>query len=1226
MQQDVQIPFKRQHKTPCHIRDGCSMRPCVKHSGAGPSDCFQPSPITIIALFTTLLKFAFMNRNDKNNDSSATATRTLPAKTDYTLKGRLSNEQLDRNFWRHVDVVKALVSQHSQMRDHKLCAKWLSILWRTSMEEKFARNCLIVLMMTQLKRDNVLSFPFNVVSNFKRDVRCVLKDYNHRQRREGTEARMELVASPLEVRVPEPSTASSEVVPAYMKKRESEMEINLNDDVVTIKIEPGKRTMTIQQKDSRASCASVAPQAARAERVLQERDLKMQMIERRKTEEREQRIKRERKRELQRRTEVQDRRFEDLQLQKGRIRNEREHNEMLIKVQQRREEERLRLERRKSEQQVGRAGVSWDQQMQRQEEELKRRRKEERRRQRIATINKSETTTRDRRRNSVCEEIMKRRKQLKNSEQRIQDISIGVMERDSQEKLRQMKILMRQQRIAELDRKERNLTAELGKLLREQEERDRQRSECDKYKGSELMNELEMFEAQREKRRKDAERDAEELRNIDERLKTVERRRLRHQREEELLKRERDELEKLIGNNVDRQELEARQTEEELESHKVEKIEIKRKDEATKQRRGELEIEKIAREKEKAERTMEEQIGRKEKLCNDGYSLINTQWKNPAVVRKTSKNVWQEWKEKSVPITRQQQQMEKREQQQEERIENPSETALDQLSRVQNESVFQVPSHQERFNRQVSEQLSRLKVCQRTVVEIVALKKQLKKEIRARNKMLQWLHAPGNEDLNTARVEAGLDALLSSATKNSSTSDLSCCGCNGLSSDMDEVGVSNIDIKAQSKVLHKNANEEEMQPQSKLFFNPPISKVFAMSSKKSNEEPVAISSGRLSDVTEAPSLSFHWRSKARQHNYNNIPARNFSSSDHCGIRTDKMNEEPTPPELSRGEHRVRFLDPKEDEEPTIGETSKESVCSCRRRCEEHPDNTEVREEPKPESPVVKAKHAKRQSAGEQVRQYVEKYQQLLTDLTPAKQTAKEVNKARTFELVKIFLSQQNEEQKNREEDKRRRQQQRQLSSRICANRVRQTIAELQRRMCGDYTKKDQEPICDNAELLANCNRRRKLVLTKSNSSMELRHMNYLRLYQSCMKRSWASVESLFHTTAASATDCRVCEGKTASEEQEMESDHSSVETLIGDDEVEEKQVRKTFSAMKKRTQRRLIRSWSKHLLDVSLKQLDKSKTEHQQLQMVKRKLRVMMQYGQPRIYRPMMRTAFAMLK
>ncbi|XP_060663655.1 trichohyalin-like isoform X2 [Drosophila nasuta] len=914
-----------------------------------------------------------MNPNDKNNDSSATATRTLPAKTDYTLNGGLSDEQLDRNFRKHVDVVKALVSQHSQMRDHKLCAKWLSILWRTSTEEKLARNCLIVLMMAQLKRENVLSFPFNVVSNYNRDVRCVLKDYNHRQRRQGTEARskknshMEPLGSPIEVRVPEPSTASSEVVPLYVKKLESEMEINLNDDVVTIKIEPGKRTMTIQQKDSRASCASVAPQAARAERDLQERDLKMQMIERRKTEEREQRIKRERKRELQRRTEVQDRRFEDLQLQKGRIRNEREHNELLIKVQQRREEERLRLERRKSEQQGGRVGVSWDEQMQRQEEELKRSRKEERRRQRIATINKSETTTRDRRKNSVCEEIMKRRKQLKSSEQRIQDISIGVMERDSQEKLRQMKFLMRQQRIAELDKKERNLTAELDKLLREQEERDRQRSECDKYKGSELMNELEMFEAQREKRRKDAERDAEELRNIDERLKKVERRRLRHQREEELLKRERDELEKLIGSNVDRQELEAdrmaRQTEEELEGHQVEKIERKRKDGATKQRRGELEIEKIAREKEKAERDMEKQDGQKEELCNDGYSLLNTQWKNPGVVRKTSKKLWQEYNKKSVPKTGEEQQMEKREQQQEERIENPSETALDQLSRVQNESVFQVPSHQVRFKRQVSEQLSRLKVCQRKVLEIVALKKLLKKEIRARNKMLQWLHAPGNEELNTARMEAGLDAMLSSATKNSSTSDLACCGCNGLSSDMAEVGVSNID------------NEEEMQPQSKLFFNPPISKVFAMSSKKTNEEPVAITSGRFTDITEAPSLSFHRRSKARHHNYNNIPARDFSSSDHCvrfldpkidaEIRTDKMTEESSPPELSSSEHRVRFLDPKGDEEPTIGKTSKESLCSCRRRCEEHPDNTEIREDPKPESLVVKAKRAERQPAGEQ---------------------------------------------------------------------------------------------------------------------------------------------------------------------------------------------------------------------------------------------------------------------
>ncbi|KAL7743255.1 hypothetical protein ACLKA6_016196 [Drosophila palustris] len=353
-----------------------------------------------------------MNNKDKDKDISAVPTLRLMmsrGRREYRgLKNQMSDEQLDRQFLQQVDVVRERLKTLKRTRDITLCPKWIGILLRTTKEEKYARNCLLVLMLRQLKTGGI-SYPFTDLKNCNRDVCCVLRDYEKRRKRKDADKDKdkENVTSPLELRVPEPSSVSlenvaksrennkfkaspwreviakwrpvntqfsspksnsnsklkqktvektlrksPEVVQLYMKKNYKQRTSELDEEQAEIlpqKVLPNKKAILPKGCQS-STTFDVFPD--RAERDLKERERKLREIEKRKEQEQVEREKRERQREQQRAKEAELRIRQEKQLEKERIEKEKEHKEMLFKVHQRREDERIRRESRKCEQRV----------------------------------------------------------------------------------------------------------------------------------------------------------------------------------------------------------------------------------------------------------------------------------------------------------------------------------------------------------------------------------------------------------------------------------------------------------------------------------------------------------------------------------------------------------------------------------------------------------------------------------------------------------------------------------------------------------------------------------------------------------------------------------------------------------------------------------------------------------------------------------------------------------
>ncbi|EDW72763.1 uncharacterized protein Dwil_GK17010 [Drosophila willistoni] len=92
--------------------------------------------------------------------------------------GGLSECALDRHFAAQLRVISNLKVNKLRKSDHGITQQWLKIFSQVSGQEKYARNCLMLLMYGQLKEMGRLGKPFTDPRNTQRHLDDVLSEYN----------------------------------------------------------------------------------------------------------------------------------------------------------------------------------------------------------------------------------------------------------------------------------------------------------------------------------------------------------------------------------------------------------------------------------------------------------------------------------------------------------------------------------------------------------------------------------------------------------------------------------------------------------------------------------------------------------------------------------------------------------------------------------------------------------------------------------------------------------------------------------------------------------------------------------------------------------------------------------------------------------------------------------------------------------------------------------------
>ncbi|XP_068149101.1 uncharacterized protein [Drosophila tropicalis] len=92
--------------------------------------------------------------------------------------GGLSECALDRHFAAQLRVISNVNVNKLRKSDNAITQQWLKILNHASGQEKYARNCLMLLMYGQLKEMGRLGKPFTEPRNTQRHLDDVLSEYN----------------------------------------------------------------------------------------------------------------------------------------------------------------------------------------------------------------------------------------------------------------------------------------------------------------------------------------------------------------------------------------------------------------------------------------------------------------------------------------------------------------------------------------------------------------------------------------------------------------------------------------------------------------------------------------------------------------------------------------------------------------------------------------------------------------------------------------------------------------------------------------------------------------------------------------------------------------------------------------------------------------------------------------------------------------------------------------
>ncbi|EDW68758.1 uncharacterized protein [Drosophila virilis] len=135
----------------------------------------------------------------------------------------LNENSLDRHFVSQLRMMCDVYSNKISKSDFMISQRWLQLFHKAGKRDKYARNCLMLLMYGQLREMGKLGMPFTKLDNANRQLEEVLSDYQGRQEEKEDEEEAEQLQLPV-------NEAKQEPVPKPLHPALPELQLDVQDN------------------------------------------------------------------------------------------------------------------------------------------------------------------------------------------------------------------------------------------------------------------------------------------------------------------------------------------------------------------------------------------------------------------------------------------------------------------------------------------------------------------------------------------------------------------------------------------------------------------------------------------------------------------------------------------------------------------------------------------------------------------------------------------------------------------------------------------------------------------------------------------------------------------------------------------------------------------------------------------------------------------------------------
>ncbi|XP_030561028.1 uncharacterized protein LOC115762810 [Drosophila novamexicana] len=140
----------------------------------------------------------------------------------------LNENSLDRHFVSQLQMMCNVYSNRISKSDFMISQRWLQLFHKAGKRDKYARNCLMLLMYGQLREMGKLGMPFTKLDNANRKLEEVLSDYQGRLEEEQDEDEEE--AEQLQLQELPVNEAKQQPVPESLPLALPELQLDVQDN------------------------------------------------------------------------------------------------------------------------------------------------------------------------------------------------------------------------------------------------------------------------------------------------------------------------------------------------------------------------------------------------------------------------------------------------------------------------------------------------------------------------------------------------------------------------------------------------------------------------------------------------------------------------------------------------------------------------------------------------------------------------------------------------------------------------------------------------------------------------------------------------------------------------------------------------------------------------------------------------------------------------------------
>ncbi|XP_064541727.1 transcription factor SPT20 homolog [Drosophila montana] len=145
----------------------------------------------------------------------------------------LNENSLDRHFVSQLRMMCDVYSNKISKSDFMISQRWLQLFHKAGKRDKYARNCLMLLMYGQLREMGKLSMPFTKMDNANRQLEEVLSDYQGRledEEEEEEKEQQQKQLEPLQLQELPATEAKQEPLPEPLPLALPELQLDVQDN------------------------------------------------------------------------------------------------------------------------------------------------------------------------------------------------------------------------------------------------------------------------------------------------------------------------------------------------------------------------------------------------------------------------------------------------------------------------------------------------------------------------------------------------------------------------------------------------------------------------------------------------------------------------------------------------------------------------------------------------------------------------------------------------------------------------------------------------------------------------------------------------------------------------------------------------------------------------------------------------------------------------------------